>query len=124
MSRVVCELPYIIGAGVRSVQACLDAVAFIFDITIVTVKGEINFGKHAGNIKPFGVANTTAVLGVQVRTDFLQTSLVIVVIIHTRLITIVADMERSSDGTDGKQGDDKCGIEMHCGYSDNDWCSK
>jgi hypothetical protein len=71
------KLPYPGGARVGSIEALLDAVAFIPN----QGESKVNLCHHAGDIETFDISNAATVRSVQIWADPLQATVVVVVIV-------------------------------------------
>ena len=62
------ELVDVVCAEGGTVQACFDAVAFVFDLG----EGEVDFGGDASDVEAAGVADTAMVVGFEVGADWFE----------------------------------------------------
>jgi len=97
------ELPYIVRADRRAVQAFLDAVALVLDFRV----GEVNFGYDAGDIEAASVADATMVLGVELRTDGSLATM--------HAVMVITSVDRRRNGGESKDGQESASEDKHLG---------
>jgi len=103
------ELVHVSRASAGTVQALLDAVAFVLDLG----EGQVDLSHDTGHIEATSVSDAAIIHGAQARANRHEATFVVVIVAVVVAIAVIASTHRTSEGTNGKERNKESSGEMH-----------